>query len=220
MPSNQNRPSRPKRHQISRRHIVFAAVLGLATLGFAATSFIPSNDVRPPFPNNDVRPPLPEFLTADSSDWDQKLADQNARLNILFIGNSLTSRNDLPGMLEALIDSTDFGPVHIESHTRGNFGLEEHWRFTIAPKIIAKGGWDIVVIQQGSSATMDSPTLVEFPILVENEVTKIVLRKGPSKTEERPSLLEYSKIINTDVTRQKGRTALFQVWPADIRSIE
>ena len=37
-------------------------------------------------------------------------ADEQAKLNVLFVGNSLTSRNDLPGMLEALIESAGEGP--------------------------------------------------------------------------------------------------------------
>ena len=175
MPSFPSHSSRPDRVRYSRRHIILAALLVFAFLGFAATQLLSERAIVLPFQ---------AILTADNPDRPLKLADADAKLNILFIGNSLTYSNDLPGMLEALIDSTDFGRVHIETLTRGGYGLEDHWGLTNAPMVIAKGGWDIVVIQQ-----------------------------GPSATEGRPSLLEYSKIINAAVTKQEGRTALYQVWP-------
>ena len=144
-------------------------------------------------------------------------ADENARLNILFIGNSLTNSNDLPGLLEALIDSTDFGPVHIESIARGSYALEDHWKYTIAPKIIARGGWDIVVIQQGPSASEGGLPIPKYSRIINSGMTKSVLRAELYVTEDRTSLLKYAKSIDAEVTKQVGRTALFQVWPAGYR---
>ena len=48
-----------------------------------------------------------------------------ADLNILFIGNSLTYTNDLPGMLKALLDSAAVGPALVASSAFPNVGLEE-----------------------------------------------------------------------------------------------
>lgn len=118
-------------------------------------------------------------------------ADENAKYNILFVGNSLTYTNDLPGMLEALADSTQEGPVHTGVYAFANFGLEDHWVEGSARAAIADGGWDVTVLQQ-----------------------------GPSATEGRPSLLEYSQLFDEEISGAGGRTALYMVWPAESRSFD
>ena len=110
--------------------------------------------------------------------------------HILFIGNSLTYTNDLPGMLAAMIDSAGAEPVFIQSSAFPNFGLEDHWN-TGAPELIAARPWDVVVLQQ-----------------------------GPSATEGRPSLLEFSRRFNDEVVKGGGRTALYMVWPAADRAFD
>jgi hypothetical protein len=109
---------------------------------------------------------------------------------VLFIGNSLTYTNDLPGMLAAMIDSAGAEPTFFESRTLPNFGLEDHWQ-TGAREAIASRAWDIVVLQQ-----------------------------GPSATEGRPSLLEFSARFNDDVRKGGGRVALYMVWPAAVRDFD
>jgi len=118
-------------------------------------------------------------------------ADENAKYNVLFVGNSLTYTNDLPGMLEALVDSTLQGPVHTGVYAFANFGLEDHWAEGSARAAIAEGGWDVTVLQQ-----------------------------GPSATEGRPSLLEYSRLLDEEISGAGGRTALYMVWPAESRSFD
>jgi len=117
--------------------------------------------------------------------------DQNAKYNILFVGNSLTYTNDLPGMLEALADSATEGSVHAGVYAFANFGLEDHWVEGSAREAIGLGGWDVVVLQQ-----------------------------GPSATEGRPSLLEYSQRFDEEVSGTGGRTALYMVWPSEARSFD
>lgn len=83
--------------------------------------------------------------------------DPNASLNVLFIGNSLTYANDLPGLLHALGESTG---VHIsaQSVAKGGYALEDHWLDGEALRAIALPGWDIVILQQGPSALDASRT--------------------------------------------------------------
>ena len=117
------------------------------------------------------------------------LSPPDADLNILFVGNSLTYTNDLPGMLELMIESYGgIEDVHVESVAFPNFGLPDHWAEGSALERIRAGGWDYVVIQQ-----------------------------GPSATEGRPSLLEYSNRFADEVGQSGGRLALYMVWPSSNR---
>jgi hypothetical protein len=115
-------------------------------------------------------------------------ADENAKFNVLFIGNSLTYANDLPEMVRVLIESVQQGPAHVEVAAYANFGLEDHWVSGAARDAINGGGWDVVVLQQ-----------------------------GPSATEGRPSLLEYSRRFDEEISAVGARTALYMVWPSQAR---
>ena len=84
---------------------------------------------------------------------------------ILFVGNSLTYRNNLPLIVQALFDASG-GPSYRVSDVSGpDFGLQDHWRhnssrsdFRVrrARREIARGGWDYVVLQQGPSSLPES----------------------------------------------------------------
>ena len=69
---------------------------------------------------------------------------------ILFVGNSLTFVNDLPRMVEALSSGSDT-PVVGGMVAEPNFSLEEHFRGR-ALREIRRGGWTVVVMQQGPSS--------------------------------------------------------------------
>ena len=69
---------------------------------------------------------------------------------ILFIGNSLTASSDVPGRLATLANAMG-RPVAVESVTRNGYSLEDHWNDGRAREAIRKG-WDLVVLQQGTSA--------------------------------------------------------------------
>ena len=115
---------------------------------------------------------------------------QSAALNVLFIGNSLTATNDLPGIILALMDSAGAGRglVTLATVAYPNFGLADHWSTGEARQAISGGGWDLVVLQQ-----------------------------GPSATEGRPSLLEYSERFAGEIRARGARPALYMVWPARVR---
>ena len=76
-----------------------------------------------------------------------KLVGEGTR--ILFIGNSLTYVNDVPGILQALADSASDEKLAVASRTLPNYALIDHWIEGVAPREIAKGGWGWVVMQQG-----------------------------------------------------------------------
>ena len=68
---------------------------------------------------------------------------------ILFIGNSHTYVNDVPGILQSLADSAGGERVAVASIALPNYALIDHWIDGVAPREIAKGGWQWIVMQQG-----------------------------------------------------------------------
>lgn len=110
-------------------------------------------------------------------------------LRVLFIGNSLTYTNDLPGMLASLLDDAGVEAT-IASLAHPNAGLQDHWENQATHERIAEG-WDVVVLQQ-----------------------------GPSATEGRPSLLEYSERFAAPIRETGAVPALYMVWPGQARSFD
>jgi hypothetical protein len=111
-----------------------------------------------------------------------------APTRVLFIGNSLTTANDLAGMVQALGQAAH-RPVACRVVAFNDFSLEDHWARGAAQKAIAEGGWAFVVLQQGPSALPASEVLL------------------------RDYVGRYAALI-----RQVGaRPALYMVWPAAAR---
>ena len=72
--------------------------------------------------------------------------------NVLFVGNSLTYTNDLPGMVGQMMPTHDGEDVHIGVVAAADVSLEDHWHLGGAREAIASGDWDVVVMQQGPSS--------------------------------------------------------------------
>jgi hypothetical protein len=112
-------------------------------------------------------------------------------LRILFIGNSLTSANDLHGLVGRLGQAVEGKAPIVESVTVGGFSLEDHWNRGDAQKAIASDKWDLVVLQQGPSALPESRVL----------------------------LVEYTRRFAEEIRRTGGRPALYMVWPPASRAV-
>ena len=108
---------------------------------------------------------------------------------ILFIGNSLTATNGLPAMLEAL-GAAAGESLACTSIAYPNFSLEDHWASGDARQSIQRGGWSVVVLQQGPSALPESRTL----------------------------LREYVRRFDGEIVAAGARTAIYMVWPSRARS--
>lgn len=80
---------------------------------------------------------------------------------ILFIGNSLTGANNMPGMLVALAESAKVAPsLTVDVDWISDFALIDHWSLGSARTLIANGHYDVVVMQQGpSSVAVNRDTL-------------------------------------------------------------
>ena len=106
-------------------------------------------------------------------------------LRVLFIGNSLTAANELPRMIEALAVSLPARRLSYGTVVESGFSLEDHWNAGRAQQAIARGGWDVVVLQQGPSGLPES----------------------------RAQLIMDTKRFDTLIGRVGARTALYMVWP-------
>ncbi len=83
-----------------------------------------------------------------------------AATRILFIGNSLTFSNDLPGMLAQMARSKHHKMDH-DMYAPGGYTLRQHSEDANAMKKIAGGKWDFVVLQEQSQLPEFSPEQVE-----------------------------------------------------------
>ena len=113
---------------------------------------------------------------------------QPAPVRILFIGNSLTYSNDLPAMV-ATMGRAEGRKIECEAIALPDFSLEDHWQRGDAQRAIARGGWTMVVLQQGPSALPESRAL----------------------------LVEYTKRFDREIRRAGATTALYMVWPSRTR---
>jgi hypothetical protein len=73
-------------------------------------------------------------------------------IRVLFLGNSLTYVNDLPAMVRA-IGAADGVTIRTKMMAHPNWGIQDHWEQGDAVEEIAAEKWDIVVMQQGPSAS-------------------------------------------------------------------
>lgn len=71
-------------------------------------------------------------------------------MKILFIGNSFTARNDLPGLIAGLAKSCGKALEHRLVHA-GGASLRAHWNAGQAAEAIRNGVYDAVVLQEQST---------------------------------------------------------------------
>lgn len=77
-------------------------------------------------------------------------ASANAQnINVLFLGNSYTSVNDLPGTINSLLEGSDKTMTYA-SNTPGGCCFFEHVTNTSSLNLIRRGEWDYVVLQEQS----------------------------------------------------------------------
>jgi hypothetical protein len=111
---------------------------------------------------------------------------------VLFIGNSYTYVNDLPGIVQALADSGGMGAIAVETVAYPDVALIDHWSDGSARREILKGGWAYVVLQQGPSSV---------------EVNRDTLRLA-------------TKLFAPSITQVGAKPALFSAWPTASRRVD
>lgn len=112
-------------------------------------------------------------------------APPSDRVRVLFIGNSLTMQNDLPLIVEAMAREAGEKPLEVEDASEGGTALSDHWFAGRAVALIRRGGWNVVVLQQGPSAV----------------------------EANRDSLRMFTQRFAAEIRRVGARPALYMVWP-------
>ncbi len=103
---------------------------------------------------------------------------------ILFIGNSFTARNNLPGLLAQLVHAGGKGELECELISAGGASLRMHLNKGEARECLQASRWDYVVLQEQST----------LPI------------KNPKRTEE--NIREFDAVIKA----AQAPTVLYMTW--------
>ncbi len=119
------------------------------------------------------------------------VAFSQKKINVLFLGNSLTYYNNLPELVK-LIAACDSVEMTYRSISLPNYALVDHWDEGNAQKEIKSGTYNFVVVQQGPS----------------------------SQTEGRTYLLDYGLKFDALCDQHNAKLASYMVWPAKARSFD
>lgn len=107
----------------------------------------------------------------------------NPPLRVLFIGNSYTSVNDLPSLVEALA-AAGGQRIATDQYVPGGYTFEQHAGDEKALTKIRERKWDVVVLQEQSL----------WPIV------------------NRASMHKYARILHEENSRQGAKTVFYLTW--------
>lgn len=119
----------------------------------------------------------PELSPSDSEDGDA----------YLFVGNSLSYANDMPGILIEIAEAYDI-KMGADCLCKPNYAIVDHWNEAELKVLLAAKDYTQVVLQQGPS----------------------------SQAFGRSVLLEYGPKINSLAAEHEAKTAFYMVWPAKV----
>jgi hypothetical protein len=106
-----------------------------------------------------------------------------ASIKVLFVGNSFTQRNDLPGRFSAMAAEKDVQVQH-KLISRGGASLRMHWNAGLAAQAIATEGYDYVVLQEQSTL--------------------------PVKNAKR--MADNVRLFDTAIKQASSKTVLYMTW--------
>lgn len=92
-------------------------------------------------------------------------------LNALFIGNSFTARNDLPGLVAQLAAARGKSLQH-RLVSAGGASLRTHWNAGEALKVIQRGGYDVVILQEQSTLPIKNASRMHENVRLFDEAIK------------------------------------------------
>jgi hypothetical protein len=104
-------------------------------------------------------------------------------IKVLFVGNSFTQRNNLPGLVAEMAAAQSMRMSH-ELISAGGASLRTHWNAGRARQAIATGGYDYVVLQEQSTL--------------------------PVKNADR--MAENVRLFDEVIQRAGARTVLYMTW--------
>jgi len=151
----------------------------LALLGSAACASNASRQVE--------TQPAPSSVSA-RAEFFEPAPPPTDSLRVLFIGNSYTYVNDLPGQIQRLAASSEGAlPLIVNQVTPGGATLERNWEEGRARRLIRLGGWSHVVLQEQSTR----------PI------------------EDREKFFTYARRFDAEIKGVGAKTVLYLTWARD-----
>ena len=143
-------------------------------------------------------------------------------LNVLFIGNSFTARNNLPGLIARMAQARGLTMEH-RLISAGGASLRMHWNKGDARAAIRDGGYDYVVLQEQSTLPVKNAERMKENVRLFDEV----IRAAGSKTalyltwarQHTPDAQEAITDAYTSVGRELGAAVVpvGVVWQAFLR---
>ncbi|MEX2121336.1 MAG: hypothetical protein WD847_17210 [Pirellulales bacterium] len=134
-----------------------------------------------------------------------------AGLNVLFIGNSFTARNDVPGLIERLAAARGKSLQH-RLISAGGASLRNHWNAGKALAAIKEGGYDCVVLQEQSTLPVKNAKRMHENVRLFDEAIKAARAKTVLyMTWARQHAPESQQAITdayTEVGRELGATVV------------
>jgi len=123
------------------------------------------------------------FVSRHSAGQDQPLRPVRP-LTVLFLGNSYTYANDLPGMIAALAEAAGGQKIETAQYTPGGYTLQRHFLDGRAVPMIAGRKWDVVVLQEQSLVPVVDPKQMDA----------------------------FGRRLHEQVQKQGAKTLLFLTW--------
>ncbi|MFY7671324.1 SGNH/GDSL hydrolase family protein [Tenacibaculum sp. MEBiC06402] len=111
---------------------------------------------------------------------------ETKEFSILFVGNSLTYYNDLPGLVKEYAKTNKEININTQMIAFPNYAIEDHWNEGKIQKLLSSKSFDFIVIQQGPS----------------------------SQEEGRKMLIDYGEKIKKIAESSNSKLCYFMVWPA------
>ena len=119
------------------------------------------------------------------TEQDPVVGNTNSAYNLLFIGNSLTSSNNLPELIKEYAE-TQGKDISVASIVKNNYALIDHWKEGVIQASIESKSFDFVIVQQGPS----------------------------SQPNGRALLIEYGGLISELCKTNDAKLAYYMVWPS------
>ena len=123
---------------------------------------------------------------------------------VLFLGNSLVSTNDIPGLLRALSSSTFNVPaLAVSSLAAPGVSLEWHWKNSETLKLLNERVWDVVVLQEQSGRSFEDKRafhadLQQFSERFAQQARRIVLYAIGSRLWGKPAQLDLNRFTSCE----------------------
>ncbi len=143
---------------------------------FIITAYSLSLKNTPPTNNNPI---MSQGITKART-IDANLKTSAHDINILFIGNSYTFFNDIPGMMLQIAknDPQNKFNISLQSVTFGGARLQDHWNNKNTHKIIESRQWDMIILQEQSQWALFSNTIKNTAFYINKFTKKAAAQKS------------------------------------------